>query len=224
MAIAVAAVALAGACKSVEREALEEARRQVEAEQRAAAASGQPAKVQRPPVPGQAKVPCEQLVDPAAYQAALGEREPLALKDQSKTEPDAAASCALFRGGKRPGPAEQQAILKRAGRLGVLPGDLLCHVTAFCSTIEDAERLRATCRNRHDDSMGTYACVEIVMQGADDVPVFHFFDADTRCRLRVGGGPSNVDGDSIRTCAKVARDTIGPAQIAVPERGAPRRP
>ena len=63
--------------------------------------------------------------------------------------------------------------------------------------------------------MGSYACVQIVAQGADDVQVFRFFDDDTKCILRVGGGPSNVDNEQIKTCAKVARDTIGPAQIVI---------
>jgi hypothetical protein len=31
----------------------------------------------------------------------------------------------------------------------------------------------------------------------------------------VRGGPSNVNNEIIRTCAKAARDMIGPAQIAV---------
>ena len=33
--------------------------------------------------------------------------------------------------------------------------------------------------------------------------------------LQVRGGPSNVDNEMIRSCAKAARDTIGPAQIRV---------
>lgn len=212
------------ACGKGEDAGMVEAKKQAEAEQKAREAAGEPAKVMRPPVPGQTKIPCEQLVDPAAYQTALGEKEPMTVKDRTKGEPDAAASCALHRGGKRPNEAEQAAILKKEGRLGVLPGDELCHVTAFCSTIEDQERFKQKCKARHDESMGSYACVEIFPQGVDDVPLFRFFDTDTKCILRVGGGPSNVNGELIRTCAKVARDTIGAAQIAIDGSAPPPAP
>lgn len=212
------ALGLLACGKSGEQAAIEEAKKEAEAEQKAKEQAHEPAKVMRPPVAGQAKIPCSQLIDLPAYQTALGEKEPLTLKDQTKGEADTAASCALYRGGKRPGEAEQQALLKKAGRLGVLPGDEICHVAAHCYTIETPERFKKWCadrKDRDDESMGSHACVQIVAQGADDVPLFRFYDEDTKCILRVGGGPSNVNADQIRTCAKVARDTIGPAQIAV---------
>jgi hypothetical protein len=204
-------------CGNSERAGAEEAQRQAEAEQKARQAAA-PAKRLSPPVPGQAHVPCAQLIDPAPFQVALKERQPLAVKEVTRNEPEAAASCSLVRGGKRPSEAEQQALLKRDGRLGVLPGDELCNVTAFCSTIEDLDRFKASCTQRKDhddDSLGSYACVHIVAVGADDVKVFRLLDDDTRCVLQVRGGPSNVDNDLIRACAKVARDTIGPPQIKV---------
>lgn len=207
-----------GACGNSERAGAEEAQRQAEAEQKAKAATAAPARRMSTPVPGQAHVPCAQLIDPAAFQAELKEKQALAVKDVTKAEPDAAASCSLIRGGKRPTEAEQQALLKKEGRLGVLPGDELCNVTAFCSTIEDAERFKAGCKQRKDqddESLGSYACVHIVAVGAADVKVFRLLDEDTRCVLQVRGGPSNIDNDVIRACAKAARDAIGPAQIKV---------
>jgi hypothetical protein len=214
-AIAICLAVIAGlcACTKGERAGAEAAQKEIEEQERAKAAAHAPAKVMRPSVAGQAKIPCTQLVDPAAYRQALGEKEPMSVR--SKGDPNATSSCGLHRGGKRPGEIEQKEILKREGRLGVLPGDELCHVSAFCSTIEDADRFRKRCTERPDETMGSFACVQIIAQGADDVPLFRFFDEDTRCILQVGGGPSNVNADQIRTCAKVARDTIGPAQIAV---------
>jgi hypothetical protein len=217
IAISLAVVVGLGACEKGEKAGREAAKEEDEAEQRAKAVAHEPAKVMRPPVAGQAKIPCSQLIDPAAFQQALGEKEPLTVKE--KGDPNPTSSCGLFRGGKRPGEAEQKEILKREGRLGVLPGDELCHVSAYCSTIETQERFKQRCTDRADESMGSYACVQIIAQGADDVPLFKFFDADTKCLIHVGGGPSNVNGEMIRTCAKIARDTIGPAQIAV--NGAP---
>jgi hypothetical protein len=220
LAISLAVAVGLGACSKGKEEGLEAARKEAEAEQKAKEAAGRgPAAVMRPPVPGETKIPCTQLIDAAMYQQALGEKEPLVVK--SKGDPNATSACGLHRGGKRPGEIEQKAILKREGRLGVLPGDELCHVSAFCSTIETLEKFKKRCTERNDESMGSYACVQIVAQGADDVPVFKFFDEDTKCIIQVGGGPSNVNGDIIRTCAKAARDTIGPPQIAVGGAGAP---
>jgi hypothetical protein len=206
------------ACSSSENAGAEAALRQAEAEQKARQAAAAPAKRMSTPVPGGARVPCEQLIDLAAFQTALGEKEALSAKDVTKGQAEASSSCSLLRGGKRPGEAEQKALLKRAGRLGVLPGDELCNVTAYCAVIEDLERFKAACKQRKerdDDSMGSYACVRIVAVGAEDVKVFQFLDEDTRCILHVRGGPSNVDNDMILSCAKAARDTIGPAQIHV---------
>lgn len=219
LAVAVGLGAAAGACGKGADEAREAARQEAEAEARAKAKAHEPAKVQRPPVQGETKIPCTQLVDLAAFQQALGEKEPLTVK--SKGDPDATASCSLIRGGKRPGEAQQKELLKKQGRLGVLPGDEICYVTALCSTIETPENFRKKCTERHDESMGSYACVQTIAQGADDVPVFKFFDPDTKCVIKVGGGPSNVNGDVIRTCAKAARDAIGPEQIATTGAPAP---
>ena len=207
------------ACNGSENAGAEAAMRRAQQEQ-AAKGQGRAAPAQRmaTPVPGEAHVPCSQLIDPATFQTALGEKQPLTVKDVSASQREAAASCSLVRGGKRPTEAEQNALLKSAGRLGVLPGDELCNVTAYCWTIEDLERFKARCKQRKDvddDSMGSYACVHVVATGADDVKVFQFFDEDTRCILQVRGGPSNVNNDMIQSCAKAARDAIGPAQIRV---------
>ncbi len=205
------------ACGSSENAGAEEARRAAEQEQKAKEAHGAPAKRLATPVPGQAHVPCTQLLDLAAFQTALGEKEAPVIKDVTKTV-EAAASCSLMRGGKRPSEAEQKAMLKRSSRLGVLPGDELCNITAFCWSIEDPERFKAGCKekkDKDDDSMGSYACVHISPVGVDDVKMFTFFDEDTKCILQVRGGPSNVDNETIQRCAKTARDTIGPDQIKV---------
>jgi hypothetical protein len=206
------------ACGNSERAGADEAKRQADQEAKAQQTAAPAAKKLATPVPGHAHVPCTQLIDPAVFQTALGEKEPLTVKDVTKTEPDAAASCSLVRGGKRPGDAEQKAILKREGRLGVLPGDELCNVTAFCSTIEDSEHFKARCKERKDsddETLGSYACVHVVAVGADDVKVFRLLDEDTRCILQIRGGPSNTRNDTIQSCAKAARDAIGPAQIKI---------
>ncbi|HEU0029822.1 MAG TPA: hypothetical protein VFQ53_04250 [Kofleriaceae bacterium] len=216
-------VQLLAACES-EKAGIEAAQKEAEAELKRKVEKGEPPKTIKPPVPGEAKIPCTQLIDTAAFQTALGEKEPLTVTDAIKNEGGAASSCDLVRGGKKLSDTEQKALLKKEGRLGVLPGDVICNVSAYCYTIETEEKHKARCKEKKekdDESMGSYACVQIVAQGIDDVPVFRFFDADTKCILQVRGGPSNVNSDVIRTCAKTARDTIGPAQIAVSGDGAP---
>jgi hypothetical protein len=207
----------------------EEARK--EAQQEAAkmaeeAKAVPPAPKLRPPVPGMAKLKCEQLIDVEKFKTALGEVEPVTVRE-GKGEADAAASCGVIRGGKRLSEKEQAAMLKSKGRLGVMAGDELCNVSAFCWTIEDPEKFKEKCKAKKendDDSMGTYACVQVVPTGEDDVNVYRFFDQDTKCILQVRGGPSQVDNDVIKKCAITARDTIGPDQIAVGGAAPPAAP
>jgi hypothetical protein len=221
---AIAFAAVMAACNG--SGGIEEAKRQA-AEQDKGKDTAAPAKKIQTPVPNMQHVPCDQLLDAAAFTKALAEADPVTVVDETKTDADAAASCALHRGGKRPTPAEQAAMTKEKGKLGVLNGDELCRVTAYCWTIEDPDRFRKKCletKNRQEDnSMGTFACLQVVQTGEDDVDLFRFYDADTKCVLQVAAGPSMTDNSYIRTCAKAARDLIGPAQIAVqPVTGQPK--
>jgi hypothetical protein len=215
-------MALVGsACgKSNENAGAEEAKKEAEKQLKAKEGTAEVAKKINPPVPGRAHLTCDQLIDRTAWQEALGETEPITV-DESKSEPEAAASCSIRRGGKKLTEAEQKAQLKKTGRLGVLPGDEICNLSTFCWTIEDPDRFRAKCKElkeTDDESLGFYSCVLIVAQGEDDVKRFRFFDSDTKCIFQVRGGPSNVDNDLIGKCAKTAYALIGPDQIKV---GAP---
>jgi hypothetical protein len=218
IAIILGAVTTLVACSKSENSGAEEARKQAEAEQKEKEAHGEAAKKILPPVPGETHIPCEQLLDVAAYQTATNETEPLTVKDEGKNEPEAAASCSLVRGGKKLTDAEQQAKLKKDGRLGVLPGDVVCNISAFCWTIEDPDRFRKKCAQRKemdDDTTGGYACKQTVMVGAFDVYVYRFFDEDTKCIIQVKGGASQMDNDVTLGCAKTARASITPERIAV---------
>lgn len=213
----IASIVLVAACSKGEQEAIEAARKQQEAEARERG-TVEPAKKQTPPVPGEAKLPCSQVINTEAFQTALGEKEPLTVKDVTAPKGEVASSCDLVRGGKKLTAAEQAALLKKEGRLGVLAGDVVCNVRLLCYTIEKPDAFRERCKQRkerEDETMGSFACVQVVPTGADDPEVFRFLDEDTKCVFEVRGGPSNVNNDLIRTCAKTARDTIGPAQIKV---------
>jgi len=222
----VTCIATASACGKSENAGAEEAKREAEKDLKDRVAHGEVAKKMTPPVPGSAHIPCTQLIDAAAYTKALGEKELMTVSDATKGDGEAAASCSINRGGKRPNEAEQKALIKSNGKLGVLPGDEICNVTAYCWTIENADRFQKSCvSNGKDitpdpDSLGgTFSCRKTEAVGEADVSVFRFFDTDTKCILKVKGGPSMVDNELIKACARTARDTIGPAQIAV--NGAP---
>jgi hypothetical protein len=213
MSLAVAIVL--GACGN-DQAAIEESRKLAEKDQKAAASDPTAAKAVSPPVPGHGHVPCTTLLDPALVQQSLGEKDPVTIVE-SKQEPDAAGSCSIMRGGKRPTEAEQKSQLKTVGRLGVMNGDEICRISAFCWTLEDADKFREKCKadkTLHlDESMGFPACIQIVATGVDDVKSYKLFDDDTKCILQVHAGPSNVDNDLIGKCAKAAHDLIGPDQI-----------
>lgn len=213
----IAIVLAATACKNAENAGIEAAKKQAEADQQAHGGPSTPAKKIDPPVPGRAHLPCSQVIDAEKFGEVLGEKEPLTVAED-KSEPEAAASCALIRGGKPPSEAEQKAIVKKTGKLGLLPGDTICTVSTFCWTIEDADNFRKRCaeqKNQDDDTLGFYACVRIVPEGEMDKKNYRFFDDDTKCIVQVRGGPSNLDNDLIGKCAKAAHDLIGPEQIAV---------
>jgi len=215
--ISFALLCLTSACGK-ENAGAEAAQREAEEEMKKKAAQPSTARKVSPPVAGRAAIPCEQLVDAAAFTASIGEKEPLTVKDVSKSQAEATASCSLIRGGKRPSPSEQEAMLKKQRRLGVIPGDELCNVTAFCWVVEDDAHFKTRCKelgNADDESLGFYACRQTVAQGADDVYSFRFLDADTKCVLQVRGGPSLIDNAVIESCAKAASELIGPSNIAV---------
>lgn len=210
------AIALVAAACGSSGDAKEEARREAEALEKKSPAK--PAEKKQPPITGERTVSCEQLIpDPSVFATALGEVEPMTVKDVTKQDAEAAASCSLVRGGVALTAKEQEELAKKTNRkMGVLPGDDFCNVTAYCWTVETEENFKTRCKQKgheEDTSMGHFACVQVVPQGEDDVNVYRFIDEDTRCVLQVRGGPSNVDNDKIQACARTARDAIGPAQI-----------
>ena len=210
-----------GACsKSGEQAGIEEAKKAAEQEAKAMRSGETPTAAKKlvPPVAGRAKLSCANVIDASKFQQVLGEADPLTVKED-KSEPEAAASCSIVRGGKRPNQTEQAAIMKKnGGKLGVLPGDELCVVSTFCWTIEDPERFQKKCTDEKktiDQSLGFPACVMIVATGEADVKNWRFYDDDTKCVIGVRAGPSNTDNDLIAKCVKAAHDQIGPTQIAV---------
>lgn len=215
LSIALAAAAATGCDAAEKGRARARAAAAAENERRTAEIGG-PAEVKKPPVTDRQHVGCDVLINATAFGTALGEAEPVEVADVTAQDRDAAAVCAIKRGGIRPTAAEQEAKQKKEGHLGVLPGDPICNVYAYCWTLETPEAFEKRCRDSSetfDDSMGFPACVRTIQTGEHDVKTFRMYDADTKCLLKVGAGPSMVDNDVIAKCARAAVEHIGPDNI-----------
>lgn len=208
------AVTAAAACNAAE-EGAREAKKEAEIEKARKAAELKPVDRVKPPVAQGTKLRCDQIMDPPAYTEALGELDALTVRDSTGTMLDATVSCSLIRGGARPDAKAQQAIIKKQGRLGVIPGDELCNVTMYCWVVEDAAKFRERCRatpteprSPDEGSTGGFACKETRPAGEFDIDSFKFYDEDTKCVIGVRGGPSFTDNEKIATCARIARESI----------------
>ena len=207
------------ACNSAE-EGAKEAKREAEAERAKQAAELKPVDRVKPPVAQGTRLKCDQLMDPPAYTEALGELDPLTVRDSTGAMADATVSCSLIRGGLRPDAKAQEKLLKKNGRLGVLPGDEICNVTLYCWVVEDEAKFRERCkatttemRALDEGNTGGVACKETRPSGEFDIDSFKLFDTDTKCIIGVRGGPSMSDNDKIAACTRVARESIGPDHI-----------
>jgi len=217
--LAAAVLIVIAACNAAE-EGRKEAQREAAVEKKKQADSIKPVDRVKPPVAQGTRLACDRLMDPPAYTEALGELDQLTVRDSTGAMLDATASCSLIRGGERPDAKAQEKIIKKQGRLGVLPGDELCNVTLYCWIVEDEAKFKSRCvatpsepRSPDEGSTGGFACKETRPQGEFDIDSFKFYDGDTKCVIGVRGGPSFTDNDKIAACARVARDSIGPDHI-----------
>ncbi len=217
---AVVSVALAAAACNAAEEGAKEAARQAEAARAKERAAVKPIDRVKAPVPQGTKIRCDQVMDPVAYTEALGELDPLTVRDSTGAMADATVSCSLIRGGERPDAKAQDKLIKKNGRLGVLPGDELCNVTLYCWVIEEEAKFKERCRATttqvlapDEGSTGGFACKETRQSGEFDLETFRFYDGDTKCVIGVRGGASMTDNEKIATCARVARESIGPDHI-----------
>lgn len=223
----VSLLVLAAACNA-EEEGRAAAKREAAFARKEAEALVKPADRIEVAVPQGQHRPCAQLIDPPAYTAALGELEPLTVRDGADPTGTATASCSLVRGGKRPDAREQERIIKKQGRLGVIPGDEVCNVTLHCWVVDDETKFASRCKatpsepykSPDNGTTGGFACKETRPQGEFDIDSYKFYDARTRCTFSVRGGPSMTDNEIIAACAKTARESIGPDHIKA---GAPAR-
>lgn len=209
----------AAACGNAAEEGAKEAKKEADQERAKAASEIKAVDRVKAPVAQGTRLRCDQFMDPAAYTEALGELDPLTIRDSTGSMVDATASCSLIRGGARPDAKAQAALIKKNGRLGVIPGDELCNVTLYCWVIEDEAKFKSRCvatptdMRSPDESTGGFACKETRPQGEFDIDSFKIYDTDTKCVIGVRGGPSFTDNEKIAACARTARDSIGAEHI-----------
>ncbi len=205
------------ACSSSEEAAKDYARKQAdEARQKR---SGGPGAVKvATPVPGGKHIACEDLLDPTAFTDALGEAEPVVMEATTGSDGEATAVCSIARGGEPLALEQQEKMLEKQRTLGVLPGDELCSISLYCWQIAEDEAFRSRCSRLGNqltrDDLPVESCVQVTQRGEYDAYAYQAIDRDTRCIIGARGGPSMNDRDTVRSCAKLAMQQIGPEQIA----------
>jgi hypothetical protein len=184
------------------------------AEKQAAPASN----IQRVPiaVPYGKQVSCADVIDPALFSKYIGDQVG-EVKDRSKSNSESSLSCALIRAGKPPSSDAQLRKFQREGmKLGVLPGDEYCQVTAYCSLSTDDERFEKKCEEQRDSSneaVGQFACVHTSQRGTKEAYTYRVIDPDSRCILEVMGGPSVTDEPLVQNCTRAALEDIAMAEL-----------
>lgn len=160
-------------------------------------------------LPSGVQVACTELFDSQKLTSLLKEKEPIGVADLSAKSPDTTATCSLRRGGKAPDEKTQDKMFEETARLGVVGGDEICNVAVYCSIPADLEGLKARCQTEGmhgNDTIGAYACVKVTQKGADEGYSYRFIEPDSKCTVRVLGGPSVTDEAMVRSCAKATME------------------
>jgi len=200
---------LLGAC---EEPSIEEYNRQQAERLEAKRPKGEAVKVDVA-LPGGGKIACDKIFSAEQMTQALGEREPVTVKDKGDTEIDPTSVCSVRRGGKMMGSKQQEEQIKKTLTLGVLAGDELCYIAAYCSIPADEDSLKNQCRSdqmKSNDAIGVYSCIKITPKGPHDAYTYQFIDPDSHCVMKVRGGPSVNEEEMVQKCAKAALDLMGP--------------
>lgn len=166
-------------------------------------------------VPYGKQVACADVFDPAVFSKAIGD-EIGEIKDRSSSNKEASLSCAFMRAGEPPKTDAQLRAFKKNLKLGVLPGDEYCTVTATCSIATDVDRFKKSCQDKGDtenDSLGQFACVHQTQRGTEYAYTYQVIDPDTHCLVEVMGGPSVTEESLVQHCASAALDSLAPDKL-----------
>jgi hypothetical protein len=166
----------------------------------------------RTTVPYGKQVSCDKLLDAAKLSPALGETDPVTIVDLKQTDHEAAAVCSIRKGGKAPTAAEQAKKLEKNGLLlGVLPGDEICQLRAYCSFPYDVaaekKRVEATGETCSEGDIGDLTCIKSIPVGPKDRTIVTVLDGDAKCRYTIS--PTTlVDAEPMKLCARTFVDQL----------------
>lgn len=159
--------------------------------------------------------------DPAPFTARLGaDHEIGVIKDKSKSNSAATFVCSMVKAGDPPAsPKELKTLEEKYAKLGVIPGDEYCMVTAYCSLSSDEDSFKRKCDkdgNQPNTLDGQFACVRATEKGVEYSYTYKFIEPDTKCTVEAMAGPSVNDEDLVRNCALAAREIMTMASVANP--------
>jgi hypothetical protein len=167
-------------------------------------------------VPYGKQVACEGVIDKERFSKYIGD-EIGEVRDRGKSNSEASLSCGLMRAGKPPATDAQLRKFQRENmKLGVLPGDEYCMVTAYCSMATDLDRFKKKCEDDKDldnEAVGQFACVHTTQRGTKEAYTYRVIDPDSRCMLEVMGGPSVTDEILVQNCTRAALEDIELAEL-----------
>ena len=168
-------------------------------------------------VPYGKQVACTDIFEPAAFGEAIGQ-EIGEMKDKGSSNREASFSCAFHRAGEPPKDNAQLRKYEQEGlKLGVLPGDEFCMVSAYCSMANEVEGLKKTCETRgdswNDHAVGQPACVHQSQRGVEYAYTYRTIDPETKCLLEVMGGPSVTDEALVQSCTRAALEDVAPGEL-----------
>ncbi len=134
------------------------------------------------------------------------------IKDKSKSNSSTTMVCSMIRAGEPPeSPKELKTLEEKYAKLGVLPGDSFCQITAHCSIANDEAGFKKKCKaDGHQETSldGDYACLRVTEKGPEYSYTYKFIEPDTKCIIEVLAGPSVVDQELVKNCASAARTAI----------------
>jgi len=169
-------------------------------------------------VPFGKQVACTGVFDPAAFAKATGVEQG-DMKDKSLSNKEATTSCSFLRGGTPPkDDAQLRKYQNENMKLGVLPGDVYCMVTVYCSIPPTTpEDFKASCEKRGDatnDAVGLLACVHASQRGVENAYTYKVTHPPTKCLLEVMGGPSVTDEGLVQNCTRAAVEDLTPGELS----------
>ncbi|MCP4444956.1 MAG: hypothetical protein GY811_06370 [Myxococcales bacterium] len=164
---------------------------------------------------------CEDVFpDTAIFTETMGD-EIGEIRDMSRSNSSATVVCSLIRAGEPPSsPKELKTLEEKYAKLGVLPGDEYCMISAYCSLDNDEDTFKAKCEedgNQRTSLEGQFACVRATEKGAEYSYTYKFIEPDTKCSIEAMAGPSVNDEAMVKNCAVAAREAMTTASVSNPK-------